>query len=286
MTLTIAPPAEALLEGGHHGLSKLWRIDRTDNQQLFFTDADHSIEFENQVYDPTDGFTGSNARREGGFKEANEDIRGIISSSRITTSDILAGRYREAKITESLVNRRFPFAGAIVTSLWWITNIRYTGEEYTFEISGLSRWMRAKLGFIFDRTCQYDLGDSNCGVALSGFTTSGTVTTPDSDEPRRKFTSNTGGPGTDDVFNFGKLTWTTGANTGLTQEVKDFTAAGPDLVELFLPMPFDIEAGDTYSVHQGCDRTLGTCRDKFSNLGNHGGFPFMPTTDDVLKTPS
>lgn len=32
----------------------------------------------------------------------------------------------------------------------------------------------------------------------------------------------------------------------------------------------------TVTIHPGCDRTMTTCRDKFANLDNYGGFPWIP----------
>jgi uncharacterized phage protein (TIGR02218 family) len=37
-----------------------------------------------------------------------------------------------------------------------------------------------------------------------------------------------------------------------------------------------ISIGDTVKAYAGCDRLVETCRDKFSNLANHGGFPHTP----------
>lgn len=34
--------------------------------------------------------------------------------------------------------------------------------------------------------------------------------------------------------------------------------------------------GEAVMLYRGCDKTLTTCRDKFGNLPNYGGFPFIP----------
>ena len=80
----------------------------------------------------------------------------------------------------------------------------------------------------------------------------------------------------------GLLTWTAGANTGLAMEVK---AASAGAITLALPMPYDIAAGDSYSVTAGCDKNLSTCRDSFANTVNFRGFPHIPGTDAVLAYP-
>jgi uncharacterized phage protein (TIGR02218 family) len=47
-------------------------------------------------------------------------------------------------------------------------------------------------------------------------------------------------------------------------------------------MPRPIEVGDTFDITAGCDKRLETCRDRFSNVVNFGGFPHMPGNDYAL----
>jgi uncharacterized phage protein (TIGR02218 family) len=48
-------------------------------------------------------------------------------------------------------------------------------------------------------------------------------------------------------------------------------------------MPRPIQAGDTFSITAGCDKRFETCRDRFSNVVNFGGFPHMPGNDFALS---
>lgn len=47
------------------------------------------------------------------------------------------------------------------------------------------------------------------------------------------------------------------------------------LLQLSRPIP-DLVAGGTVTIYPGCDHTTETCKTKFSNLNNFGGFPFIP----------
>lgn len=44
---------------------------------------------------------------------------------------------------------------------------------------------------------------------------------------------------------------------------------------LVAPMP-GLTAGMDVQLYAGCDHSVATCRDRFSNLANFGGFPFIP----------
>lgn len=52
---------------------------------------------------------------------------------------------------------------------------------------------------------------------------------------------------------------------------------------LHLQMPFaGLEIGDTISTYPGCDKMPETCRDKFDNLANYLGMPYVPRKNPVI----
>jgi uncharacterized phage protein (TIGR02218 family) len=54
-------------------------------------------------------------------------------------------------------------------------------------------------------------------------------------------------------------------------------------ITLAEPMPFPIAAGDAFTIVAGCDRRLESCRQKFANVLNFRGEPFIPGADAVLR---
>jgi uncharacterized phage protein (TIGR02218 family) len=53
-------------------------------------------------------------------------------------------------------------------------------------------------------------------------------------------------------------------------------------IELFLSMLLEVQVGDVLAVYAGCDKKLATCRDKFSNVTNFRGEPYVPGQDEFL----
>lgn len=88
----------------------------------------------------------------------------------------------------------------------------------------------------------------------------------------------------DGWFAGGVLTWESGANAGRSIEVKAWTQATGQL-ELFLPMGYAIESGDLFRVHPGCDKRLDTCIDRFANVLNFRGEPYVPGADSLVSYP-
>ncbi len=50
--------------------------------------------------------------------------------------------------------------------------------------------------------------------------------------------------------------------------------------DIWVPTPFsNLSVGDTLSITAGCDKLATTCRDRFNNLINFGGFKYLPSSD-------
>lgn len=61
-----------------------------------------------------------------------------------------------------------------------------------------------------------------------------------------------------------------------------FEAATTD-VELYLPMPADIEVGDTFTIRPGCDKSAAMCKGRFANLVNFRGHgAWVPGVSELM----
>lgn len=263
-----------------HRFSTCWQIERANGTIFRFTDHDSALELNGNTFTPAGGFDASARQSRAHLEPANLDFVGMISASALTEDDLRAGLYREAKITEYLVDWRYPWLGVFIENTYWINESQFTGEHWEAKVKGLARFLEPKVGKVYNRTCNHTLGDSNCQVVLGPLTASGTVSGIVT--ARRIFQSDLGQA--NDYFNYGLLTWTSGINNGLTTEIHDF-ATVDGTVQLAIEAPFDIEVNDTFSAIRGCDKRPVTCKDTFSNLVNFGGFPFIPGTDKMLQSP-
>ncbi|HUC76735.1 MAG TPA: DUF2163 domain-containing protein [Vicinamibacterales bacterium] len=99
------------------------------------------------------------------------------------------------------------------------------------------------------------------------------------------YTTNSGtatplGSGTG-YFDFGLMTFTSGNNAGLSMEVRSYV---PGQWMLFMPMPYLVQVGDAYTMVAGCDKSVTTCHDRFSNVVNFRGEPYLPGIDRMIQT--
>lgn len=81
-------------------------------------------------------------------------------------------------------------------------------------------------------------------------------------------------------FDNGVITFTSGLNDGLSMEVQSYA---PGQIILELPMPNQCVIGDMYEMHAGCDYSFATCRDRFNNVLNFRGEPYVPGVDKLVQ---
>ena len=82
-------------------------------------------------------------------------------------------------------------------------------------------------------------------------------------------------------FDFGIISWTSGANNGLRMEVKNYV---PGQITLQLPMPYTCAIGDTYTLTAGCGKSLiDDCKTRYDNVLNFRGEPYLPGLDRLVQ---
>jgi uncharacterized phage protein (TIGR02218 family) len=118
----------------------------------------------------------------------------------------------------------------------------------------------------YQANCQHVLYDANCGVVAGTYSTSGNV---GAGSTRTQIEWS----GAASAHQQGTITFTSGANTGVTATIK---SAGSSWLQLAYPLPYAPAAGDVFSASYGCDRTMATCQSRFNNLSQFRGFPFVP----------
>lgn len=257
-------------------LASLWRVTRTDGMVMGFTDHDRDLVVDGLTYKAATGFTPTTVASSSGLSVDNLDIQSVLDSEDISEADLRAGVYDYATIEVMLVDHGAPDGGALYLRKGTLGEVKMSGPTFVAELRGMAQAFSNQIGQLYSPTCRADLGDSRCGVDRTALTVKGIVQTVTS---RRSFHD----PSRDDPegwFRNGLLTWTSGANTGLSMEVRSFSAGK---FELFLPMARTISPGDGYQAQAGCNKLFDTCRDKFDNAAAFRGEPHVPGNDFLTR---
>jgi uncharacterized phage protein (TIGR02218 family) len=128
----------------------------------------------------------------------------------------------------------------------------------------------------FQPGCQWPLYGAGCTLNPATFAVAGTVA---SGSVALLLNTNLTNP--DQYFNEGYLTFTSGLNIGITRTVRQYlNASGQTL--FYIPFPNAPSIGDTFNIYPGCDKTYSTCLNKFNNLINFKGMPFIPIPETAV----
>lgn len=261
-------------------LAECVKITRQDNVVIAFTTHDADLVIGGVTYKADGSYVRGALDETDSLKETSYDISGILDSQWLSESDIQAGLYDHAQIEVSVVNWAGLDQGCVTIRSGWLGEVARTGGKYTAALRGLHDLLERRVGDTYTPECRYDLGDERCRLNIQALTREGAVTqTLDSanfiDATRSE---------ADGYFNYGKIVWTSGANQGLAIEARAWSQPAKQFT-LWMPMPNQIAAGDRYTVCAGCDKRFSTCKAKFNNAANFGGFPHLPGLDKILQYP-
>ena len=163
----------------------------------------------------------------------------------------------------------YHIVGATIDFSGRVTELKdLSRAKFTLTVSAWTVLLNVNMGpDIFQAGCLNQHYDADCGltpVNVTGAVSSGATTTA--------FNTSLSEP--DGYFSKGTLTFTSGANAGLSRAVQSFTSSG-GLVTVAFPLPFPPGAGDAFIAVRGCLLTMADCTAQ-SNLTRFRGQPFIP----------
>jgi len=281
---TIPPALQAKLSSGVTTLARCWIVTRRDGVTMGFTDHDADLTVAGTLCHAGTGLTASEATARLGLQVDGSEIAGALADDSLGESDLAAGRYDAAGIEVHLVDWSEPSL-TLLLAKGVLGEVRREGQAFSAEFRSLSTRLNEESGRLYTATCSADLGDARCTVNLTdpAFHGSGTVAALAGTSAFRA----AGLDGfADGWFTAGKLSFTSGTNTGFAVEVKTHRVALDGvLIELWQRPPEPLALSDAFTVTAGCDKRFATCRDRFDNGINFRGFPAIPGNDFVISYP-
>lgn len=280
---TIPSALQAKLDSGVTTLARCWKLTRRDGVVLGFTDHDRDLGLEGLTFRAGTGFAASEATSRFDLAIDGAEISGALSDDVLSDADLAAGRYDAAAIETWLVDWSEPSL-KILTARGTLGEVRREGQAFTAELRGLADALSQESGRLYTARCNADLGDARCKVDLTNPALRGAGTVV-AIEGTSMFVASGLDGFAEGWFSAGRLAWTSGANNGLSIEIKQhrLAIAGP-LLTLWQAMPEPIAVGDNFVVTAGCDKTFATCRARFANTDNFRGFPQIPGNDFLLAS--
>lgn len=256
-----------------------WRIARADGMVLGFTDHDGPLVFDGTSFEPHTGMTASEATSALGLGVDSVDVEGALSSTAISETDIVAGRYDGAVVETFLVNWQSPADQHVRLRRATIGAVTRMAGAFKVELRSSTTELDKVKGRRIARRCDAEFGDSRCGIDAESATWRGAGTISQVEFPAEFIAA-----GLDTFaagwFDRGLLTFTSGANEGVRFVVLRHVVSDGEVRFTLRDVPvLPVATSDGFSVVAGCDKTFATCRAKFDNGTNFRGFPHLPGND-------
>lgn len=278
----LSPALQAHLDDGTTTLSWCWRISRADGVALGFTDHDRALSFDGTEFEPESGFAASEIRSGSDLAVDAQDASGVLTSDRITETDILDGRWDNAAVELWRVNWA-DTSQRVLLRRGAVGQIRRGQMAFVTEVRSLAHVLGQTVGRTFQAGCDARLGDARCGLNLENAIYKGTGVVTDLLRDRAFMASGLSGFDSG-WFTSGTITWTSGANAERITEVLAHGIADAIATLTLLEAPVRaITEGDGFIARAGCDKRIATCSAKFANVANFRGFPDIPGQDAVLR---
>jgi len=252
-----------------------WEIIRRDGSRVGLTDHNEDITLDEVIFFADAGMRLSRIENRAGFSEHGLDIEGVLSHPLLSARDLETGIYDKAHFIIWLVNWRAP-ENKLRLLAGGFGEVSHDGTIFRVGVKSSSAALNKDIGQIYQRQCPAQLGDAHCRVDLASADHSVStvvlvarqevVTTAALDLPSGWFSG-------------GLLN-----SNGVAGAIKDDqTIDGARRIILWDVVPGGLLAGEPVTLIAGCDHRAQTCKDKFSNLINFQGFPFLPEREILIN---
>lgn len=273
-------------------LVTLMHVTRRDGEIFGFTSSDKTLTYDGVVYEYALAMTPSALQTSADLSVDNMELTGLRDPAGIELAEIEAGLWDGAAFEIFEVNALNLAQGRNVLLTGEFGQFKPDRAQFIAELRSLTAKLQKNVGRFVLPTCGVKLGSTRCGVDLTSYTFTGE--TVSSVTSRRVFVSTDLSAESPNLptgwFDWGVVTFTTGANAGFSQDVKTFIDDGT--ITLQLAFPYDIEVGDEFTISPGCNKLwkaadgtyTGDCIVKFGRA-NFQGFPEVPGSNAALKLP-
>lgn len=255
-----------------------WRLERRDGVTLGFTSHDRDIELDGLLHRASPGMEPSSILETVGLDTGGLDVQGAIDTSALSETDLVAGRWDNAKMHIYLFDWMQPSGGKRVLAIGELGEVSFSNTTFQAELRGLTSLLDTPIVPQTSPGCRATFCDAACGLNLQRFThvvSAGAIV-----GDRVNMTA----PilGGINNFAYGSARWTSGPNCGL---LHDIIASGQDHLILARAPAITGQAGMRMRLMEGCDKTLATCSSRFGNAVNFRGEPHLPGNDLLTRYP-
>lgn len=145
--------------------------------------------------------------------------------------------------------------GSLILFSGLIGGVEATQTATTFKINDYKVLLQQNMPRnVYQSSCRNILGDTRCGINLPSFAKTANAAAGSTPYAVQASPASPGGSG---QWRLGIIKGTSGANSGYSRVIADWSAGTPQIFLPQIPFPFAVTAGDGFSFTPGCDRSMG-----------------------------
>ncbi len=277
---------------GRTSVCHLLKVKCKDGTILAFTTLDAPVTFTDGpdgpiTYSPSNGIRPSEQVWAADLSVDAAEVTGWVQDTGITEQQIRAGIFNFARWWLYEVDYLDLSAGYVLKGSGTTGETKFGEESWSVELRSKTQQLKQPMVDMQTLTCRVEYGSAPCGKTFEWASTS--VDTVDSTEPDRIFTLEPNSSLLDaPAYRFGVVKVTSGDNAGAEVEVELHEEdSGGIRIELLLPLPYQLEPGDTLDIRIDCNKEA---RDEVHGCKSplrwgadwtrhHRGFPDIPLAD-------
>lgn len=259
-------------------VTTFWRLYRRDGVALGLTSHDRDLAFGGMVHRAAPGMLPSAIELDDGLDADTMDVSGALTHDMIRPRDLRGGRWDDAALVMGVVRWDAPEAGEHILFRGRMGSVEFDEDGFRVELQSAKSVLDAPVAPATSPTCRAALGGPGCGLGLHRFTRDAVVAA--TGEDGILFAGLGAAEAAD--YGFGQIRWTDGDNAGLSASI--WMANGAAIVA-DRDFPNTSQPGDRATLTQGCDKRLATCADRFGNVVNYQGEPYLPGNDLLTRYP-
>lgn len=254
----------------------LWRLMALDGSGVDVTSATQPVTYGGITYAVAD-LRPSEEQQVENLEPGNMEIGLSMTAAGVTKEDLLGGKWDGARVEI----RKYRWDTATVEETWRgiLNSVVYDNGAMKCEVLDVALIFNQVIGETYQDSCRTGFGSTACGA------TPATVTATVTGFTARDVVTFTVTEPEDNFYQRGKITFTSGANNGLSKEISSSSQSGATLtVNLLENMRHAISIGDTVVLSEGCAHTFPACIKK-GRANSFRGEPGIPGRNKLYSWP-
>lgn len=238
------------------------------NRDILLTNNDEEVCYLNEVYSPTYCLKVEKIRQINELGEDEFNISFIISAENLEYKLLDELNLMRAMIEITIIDRDNLEGLPFVKKKGFVSKLNKNNDFISIEAKTLGGDFNIKIGCLYSSTCRALFGGEKCGIDIKKYSYHGVVSRVVSNECI-----------VDSQFSAQEQSYVGGVIkfiSALDSPAHRVNDNKGDNISFINDTRFKVSVGDQYIIYMPCDKSFRECKERFSNVLNFRGEPFIP----------